>query len=207
MAIDRTSISALILAGGLGRRMSSAGQGTDKGLTLFKNKTMVAHVIERLAPQISGALLINCNQNTSTYQAIAPLGSVMVPDRIEGFAGPLAGLEAGLTTLSTIAHNEWLVTVPCDTPFLPLNLIEQFVYNANAKQVDLLVARDSEQVHPVFMMVHQSVLANLRDYLSSGERKVDRWYRALKHTEVLFDDVRAFSNINTPLELKRLEHI
>ena len=205
MAIDLSSISGLILAGGLGRRMSSAGQSTDKGLTLFKDKTMVAHVIERLAPQLSGSLLINCNQNALAYQTIAPAGSTMVPDQIEGFAGPLAGLEAGLTAAMLIDGNEWLVTAPCDTPFLPLNLVEQFVYHANAKQVDLLVARDKTQVHPVFMMVHQSVLPNLRAYLASGERKVDRWYCALKHTAVTFEDAHAFSNINTPLELKRLE--
>ena len=162
---------------------------------------MVAHVIDRIAPQVAGDLIINCNQNDAAYRAIAPSHSTVVADSVLGFAGPLAGLEAGLAVTCT----EWLVTTPCDTPFLPLDLVEQFLVNANAKQVDLLVARDPQQTHPVFMMVHKSVLPNLQAYLASGERKVDRWYRALKHTEVLFGDAQSFANINTLAELKRLE--
>lgn len=201
LRINTDAVSALILAGGLGKRMSHQGQGTDKGLTHFRGRPMVAHVIDRIVPQIAGDLIINCNQNLDAYKALASTQSILVADSIEGFAGPLAGLEAGLAATRT----EWLVTAPCDTPFLPLNLVEQFLVNANAKQVDLLVARDPQQTHPVFMMVHQSVLSNLRAYLSSGERKVDRWYRGLKHTEVLFSDAQNFANINTLAELRRLE--
>ena len=181
--------------------MSTQGQGTDKGLTVFSGRPMVAHVIDRIAPQVAGDLMINCNQNETAYRAIAPSHSILVADSITGFAGPLAGLEAGLS----VTRTEWLVTSPCDTPFLPLNLVEQFLIHANTKHVDLLVARDPQQTHPVFMMVHQSVLSNLRAFLASGERKVDRWYRGLKHAEVLFSDAQSFANINTLAELKRLE--
>ena len=185
----------------MGGQGQGIDKGTDKGLTHFRGRPMVAHVIDRIVPQIAGDLIINCNQNLATYQAIAPSGSIMIADAIEGFAGPLAGLEAGLAITTT----DWLVTTPCDTPFLPLDLVRQFLTTANAKQVDLLVARDPQQTHPVFMLVHQSVLPNLRTYLSSGERKVDRWYRGLKYTEVMFNEPQSFANINTLAELKRLE--
>ena len=103
-------ITGLVLAGGMGRRMDSR----DKGLIAFRGKPMVAHVIERLAPQV-GSLIINANRNLDQYGG---LGYPVVSDEVSGYAGPLAGLHAGLRACTT----PLIVTAPCDSPFLPTDL-------------------------------------------------------------------------------------
>ena len=111
----RALVTGLVLAGGLGRRMSADGAGVDKGLALLGGRPMVAHVIDRLAPQV-GTLLINANRNADRYAAFA---HPVIPDAIEGYAGPLAGLHAGMRAAAT----PWIVTAPCDSPFLPEDLV------------------------------------------------------------------------------------
>src|SRR6478735_5870112 len=106
-------ITGLVLAGGQGSRMG----GVDKGLQPFRGRPMVAHVIERLAPQVH-SILVNANRNPEAY---AEFGHRVVSDEIEGFAGPLAGFERGLAHATT----PFLVTVPCDSPFLPTDLVER----------------------------------------------------------------------------------
>src|SRR5689334_20428419 len=109
-------VTGIILAGGLGRRMG----GVDKGLQPLHGQPMVAHVLQRLAPQVA-ALIINANQNPEQYTTLgAPFAAHIVPDSIAGYAGPLAGLQAGLAA----ARTPLVVTVPCDSPFLPLDLVE-----------------------------------------------------------------------------------
>ena len=122
----------------------------------------------------------------------------MLPDQIGGFAGPLAGLHAGLGGVS----HPIAVTVPCDSPFLPEDLVarlhEQLAGN------DLAVAKTGAQAHPVFALVRRSVAENLQAFLAGGGRKIDAWYASLKVVEVNFDDeADAFRNINTREELGR----
>lgn len=186
-------ITGLILAGGLARRMG----GGDKGLRPFRGKPMVAHAIERLAPQVD-FLLINANQNSEAY---AQFGYPVIADAITGFAGPLAGLHAGLLA----ARTPLLVTAPCDSPFLPLDLVSRLCRALIEESADLAVAKTGDQPHPVFSLVRREVLEGLSDFLASGGRKIDRWYSALKVVEVPFPDEAAFANINTPEELDRLE--
>lgn len=186
-------ITGLILAGGMGRRMG----GRDKGLQPFRGRPMAAWSIERLAPQVD-ALLINANQNIETYAAF---GYPVLPDRIGGFAGPLAGLHTGLLA----AETPLLVTVPCDSPFLPADLVVRLRAALEAHGADLAVARTGQQPHPVFSLVRREVLAGLTTFLESGGRKIDAWYAALKVAEVPFADENAFSNINTLDELNQLE--
>ena len=188
-------ITGVILAGGQGRRMGSV----DKGLKLLRGKPMVQWVLERYTLQVD-EVLINANQNLDTY---AQFGYQVIPDEIGGFAGPLAGLHRGL---SSAAH-ELIATVPCDSPFLPLDLIARLYAALNAKQADLAVARTGDQPHPVFCLCRKSVLPGLTAFLAAGGRKIDAWYAALKVAEVSFDDeVEAFSNINTVEELRTLEN-
>ena len=186
-------VTGLILAGGLGRRMG----GRDKGLQSFRGRPMVAWAIERLAPQVD-ALLINANQNLEAYAAF---GHPVVTDRITGFAGPLAGLHTGLLACET----PLLVTAPCDSPFLPENLVARLCAALEAAGADLAVARTGEQPHPVFSLVRREVLDGLTAYLEAGGRKVGTWYAALQVTEVPFPDEHAFANINTLDELNELE--
>lgn len=184
-------ITGVVLAGGQGRRMG----GVDKGLTLLNDKPMVEWAIERFAPQVD-ELLINANQNLETYAAF---GHRVIPDAIGGFAGPLAGLHRGLSE----ATHALVATVPCDSPFLPLDLVARLHDAMRAHDAELAVARTGDQAHPVFCLCMRGVLAGLTRFLESGGRKIDAWYSALKVVEVLFDDQpQAFSNINTEAELR-----
>ncbi len=182
-------VSGIVLAGGQGRRMG----GVDKGLQQLRGRPMVAWVLERLAPQVD-EIIVNANQNLETY---ARFGHRVVPDGIGGFAGPLAGLHAGLAAVA----RPLAVTVPCDSPFLPADLVSRLV-GALAEN-DLAVAKTGAQPHPVFSLVRRSVRGHLERFLASGGRKIDAWYATLRVVEVPFDDeAEAFRNINTVEELK-----
>lgn len=188
--VARTDITGIVLAGGQGRRMGSV----DKGLVELDGRALVAHVIDRLGPQVA-ALVINANQNRDRYAAF---GHAVVADAIGGFAGPLAGLHAGLSAATT----PYVVTSPCDSPFLPHDLVERLAAAFEQTPLDLAVARTFEQPHPVFSLVKRGVLPHLEAFLRAGGRKIDAWYRSLRVAEVSFDDeADAFRNINTAAEL------
>jgi molybdopterin-guanine dinucleotide biosynthesis protein A len=187
-------VTGLVLAGGQGSRMG----GVDKGLQPFRGKPMVEHVIERLAPQV-GEILINANRNPDDY---ARFGHRVIADEIEGFAGPLAGFERGLAH----ASSELVVTAPCDSPFLPRDLVARLHAAMVDRDAQLAVARTGDQAHPVFCLMKREVHGSLRDFLASGQRKIDKWYASLAIVEVPFDDeADAFLNINTREELAKLE--
>jgi len=184
------AITGVVLAGGLGRRMG----GADKGLKILRGKPMVEWVVERFGPQVD-ELLINANQNIDIYSA---LGHRVIPDAVGGYAGPLAGLHRGLSE----ARHDLVATVPCDSPFLPLDLVARLLAHLERNDAELAVARTGHQPHPVFCLCRKSVLDNLASFLESGGRKIDAWYAALRVVEVPFDDnPDAFSNINTEVEL------
>lgn len=188
--IEAADVTGIVLAGGLGRRMG----GVDKGLVELDGKPLVAHAIARLAPQV-GAVLVNANQNLARY---AELGHPVVTDSVEGFAGPLAGLHAGLARTTT----RYAVSVPCDSPFLPADLVARLGEGLQAARAQLAVAKTFDQPHPVFALVRTDVLPHLTAFLAGGGRKIDAWYATLANVEVRFDDcVDAFRNINTPGEL------
>jgi len=192
MRADAQAVTGVVLAGGLGRRMG----GVDKGLQPLGGKPMVAWVIERLSPQVD-QLIINANQNADAY---GRFGYSVVADRVPGFAGPLAGLHAGLA----VAAHPLVVTAPCDSPFLPQDLVERLRAELLAADAELAVARTFEQAHPVFSLVRREVLGHLTAFLEGGGRKIYQWYAELRTVEVAFDDqAEAFSNINTPDELAR----
>lgn len=190
MTARRASITGIVLAGGQGRRMG----GVDKGWVELAGMPMIAHVLRRLAPQVAD-ILINANQNLDRYRA---LGHPVFADTVGGFAGPLAGLHAGMAH----ATHELVVTVPCDSPFLATDLVDRLYAGLVANGAELAVAKTFDQPHPVFALVRRSVLPNLAAFLEGGGRKIDAWYAALKVVEVGFDDeAAAFRNINTADEL------
>ena len=190
IAIGRNDVTGVVLAGGQGRRMG----GVDKGLVDLAGRPLVAHVIERLAPQV-GALLINANQNRARYEAF---GVPVVADALGGFAGPLAGLHAAMTR----AESDYVVTVPCDSPFLPADLVVRLATAVTEKSAQLAVAKTFDQPHPVFALVRRDVGEHLARFLADGGRKIDAWYATLATIEVAFDDeADAFRNINTRAEL------
>ncbi len=195
--MNPTDITGLVLAGGLGRRMSRDGRGANKALTLFRGQPMVSHVITRLAPQV-GSLLLNVNQEPERFETF---DLPIVSDEIGGFAGPLAGLHAGLTACTS----PWLLTCPCDSPFLPLDLVARLANAVESSGRPLAYARTGTQTHPVFALVASHLRDDLARFLAGGGRKIDRWYTEHEAVTVDFEDEQAFRNINTPDDLTRFE--
>lgn len=196
--MDKKLITGLILAGGRGSRMGNV----DKGLQPFRGKPMAQHAIERLVPQV-GSVMVNANRNIEAWLELA---APVWRDETPGFAGPLAGLEAGLRHCVT----PWLLAAPCDSPFLPHDLAARLAAAVEEHDADLAFAVTREpgmrqQAHPVFCLVKASRLPVLSQYLEEGGRRVDGWYQDLKAVEVLFEDAEAFRNINTLEELQGLD--
>lgn len=188
-------VTGVILAGGQGRRMG----GIDKGLQPLQGRPMAQWVLERLAPQV-GSVLISANRNLERY---AEFGCEVLPDRIAGFAGPLAGLHAALAHATT----PLLATAPCDSPFLPTDLVARLHAVLCADNAQLAVARSGDRVHRAFCLVRRELLPQLEAFLASGERKVGLWQASLKVVEADFDDqAAAFSNINSAEELLALQN-
>lgn len=187
-------VTGVILAGGQGSRMG----GVDKGLQPFRGRPMAAHVIERLAPQVD-ELIVNANRNLEAYAAF---GHRVVSDEIEGFAGPLAGFERALAH----ARGRLVCTAPCDSPFLPADLVARLREALERERADLAVAKTGTQAHPVFCLMRREVHESLQAFLAGGQRKIDRWYASLRVVEVPFDDEPdGFLNINTREELDTLQ--
>jgi molybdopterin-guanine dinucleotide biosynthesis protein A len=187
------NISAIILAGGQANRMGGAG----KGLVPLKNKPLVQYVIERLMPQVD-EILINANREIEQYEAF---DLPIYQDMHATFIGPLAGFALGLTH----GKHDYLLTVPCDSPLLPNDLVDRLMHALTAKSADIAVAKSAGDTHPVFCLMKKSVLPSLLAYLDHGERKVSAWQKSLDYIEVEFNDVSdAFVNLNTFEELEAL---
>lgn len=180
------TISAVILAGGKARRM----EGRDKGLQLLGEKPLVEHILERLTPQIHN-ISINANRNQDAY---AQWGYPVFSDELPDFQGPLSGM---LTALSR-AETNFVLFVPCDTPFFPLNLLEKLKSAVKNHRTLLAYACDEEREHPTFCLMSVSLKDKLRDYLSSGERRLLQFMRENGGISVQFDTNEGqFLNFNT----------
>ncbi len=186
------AITGVVLAGGLGRRMD----GNDKGLQPLRGRPLAEWVAERLAPQVD-ELLVSANRNPARYAAF---GHRVVADAVPDFAGPLAGLHAAL---SAAAH-PLVATAPCDSPFLPEDLVSRLYAGLTAAGADLALVRAGERVHPVFCLCRRELLPGLAAYLASGERRFMGWIAAVNAVEVDFSDrAEAFENLNTLADLAR----
>ena len=192
LEIPTADITGLLLAGGMGRRMG----GADKGLIALDGVPMASMVLERLRPQV-GALLINANRHLDRWQAY---GLPVVSDEIGGFSGPLAGIHAGLLASTT----PWLLTVPCDSPYFPLDLARRLAAAAAVSGAKLAVARCDGRLQPVFALLRRELLPALEAYLQGGGRRMETWLAEVGSIAVDFDDMAAFANINTPEELEQL---
>lgn len=188
-------ITGLILAGGKATRMD----GANKALVPFLGRPMLAQVSERLSPQVDETL-INANQDIESFKTF---NLTLVKDEINDFAGPLAGLHAGLKA----SQHEWVLSVPCDSPLLPKNLAKRLFEDAQTQQADIAIAKTHIQNHPVFCLCKKSLCDDLATYLKQGGRKVREWQQLHHCVEVNFEDELSFSNINTFDELRTLEKI
>lgn len=201
MPIPAEDITGLVLAGGRGSRMG----GVDKGLQNHLGMPLALHSLLRLQGQVGSAML-NANRNLGAYES---MGVPVWPDTQADFAGPLAGMLVGLEHCET----PWLVTVPCDTPNFPTDLVERLAAAAQAEDAEIAMAATREpdeqgqtvvQVQPVFCLLKASLLESLQAFLDSGQRKIDRWTAQHRCATVVFDDSAEFFNANTMEELRKL---
>ena len=195
--IARNEITGLILAGGRGARMG----GVDKGLQNHLGAPLALHALLRLSPQV-GEIMINANRNLGAYES---MGVPVWPDSLPDYAGPLAGFLTGLERCETA----YLVTVPCDSPRFPLDLVERLADALEAQQAEIALAAtregDATRVHPVFCLMQASLLESLVRFTQGGQRKIDRWTAQHRCVEVVFEDAAAFANANTASELQQLQ--
>ncbi|MBR8174913.1 molybdenum cofactor guanylyltransferase MobA [Burkholderia ambifaria] len=195
------SITGLLLAGGRATRMD----GADKGLQLLDGTPLALHVLRRLSPQVDETL-ISANRNADRYAELgAPFDARIVADETADFPGPLAGLLAGMRA----ARAPLVACAPCDTPYLPADLIARLHAALDAQQADIAMAVTVDAQHarspqPTFALLRTSLADDLAAALAAGERKVRAWYARHKTVEVEFRDERAFYNANSWHELAEL---
>lgn len=186
--IERNRITGLILAGGAGRRVG----GRDKGLLKWRDRMLVAQVLERLRPQV-GPVLISCNRNFDQYAA---LGTATVADTRRDFQGPLAGLEAAIPHIQT----EFLLLVACDTPLLPTDLCNRLMdslADEHGEAADLSYAHDGERGQYLCAVIRSSCLPSLHQHLDAGHHSVRHWYQTMACQVVDFsDEAQGFRNYN-----------
>jgi len=202
------AITGLILAGGRGTRMG----GTDKGLQNFRGLPLALHTLMRLQMQQGqpmAEVMINANRNLSAYEAF---GTAVWPDTLDGFAGPLAGFMTGLERCET----PLLLTVPCDTPLFPLDLVQRMHQALRREQADLAMAAACEEdgqlrAQPVFCLMRVELLESLVAFTHQGGRKIDAWTALHRTVLVPFnepnDSAQAFLNANTAAQLQSLENV
>ena len=197
MAIGIDEITGLVLAGGRGSRMG----GLDKGLQNHLGMPLAMHAMLRLGPQV-GALMINANRNLGAYES---MGVPVWPDAQLDYPGPLAGFLAGLEHCET----PYLMTVPCDTPNFPTDLVARLAAALQAEGAEIAIAATREagqlQPQPVFCLMQADLLESLVAFTHGGQRKIDQWTSQHRCASVLFDDAGAFFNANTPGELQQLQ--
>ncbi len=197
MDITPEMITGLILAGGRGSRMG----GVDKGLQNHQGMSLAMHALLRLSPQV-GSVMVNANRNLGAYES---MGVPVWPDALPDYPGPLAGLLTGLERCET----PYLVTVPCDTPNFPLDLVARLGAALQADDAEIAMAAAQEdgtlRTQPVFCLVKSELLESLMRYMHSGQRKIDRWTAMHRCVVVEFDDSAAFFNANTLAELQQLQ--
>ena len=192
--LNAQQITAVILAGGKGRRMG----GQDKGQLLLKDRPLIEYVLEAIEPQVN-TILINANRHLNEY---ARYGYAVVPDILEGFQGPLAGFASGMRTATT----PYIVTLPCDGPFSSPDLVARLIAALQKQQADIAVAHDGERLQPVYALLPVKLLPSLEQFLAAGERKIDRWYAQHKMVQADFTDAtKTFININTPQDQHRIQ--
>ncbi len=197
--IDRADITGWVLAGGRGSRMG----GIDKGLQLHAGVPLALHAMRRLVPQV-GCVAINANRHADDY---ASFGVPVHPDSLADHPGPLGGFLAGLEHCAT----PYLMTVPCDTPNFPLDLVSRLAAELIARDVPLAMAATRSatgmQPQPVFCLMSRDLRQSLLDFTASGQRKPQRWAELNGCAWVVFDDESAFANANTHEELQALQPV
>lgn len=172
--------------------------GSDKGLVPLAGRPMVEHVIEALRPQV-GSILLSANRSHEHY---ARYGYPVIADDLGDYQGPLAGVAAALRQ----CHSEFMVTVPCDAPLLPPDLVVRLLAARAVGDADAAVVHDGRRLQPVFLLLHSRIAPSLEAYLAGAGRRVDMWLSQLRTVQVDFsDEAAAFVNVNDPDERRAVE--
>ena len=191
---NQTKVTGVILAGGLSRRMSNQ----DKGLINYKGRPMVSYAIAALTP-VANQTIINANRNREQYQAFE---LPVITDQTDSFDGPLAGV----LTAMIYTDADVLLVMPCDSPLIKAEHLQKLLTTRAENNADVAVAFDGERLHPVFLAIKTSLKTSLKDYLASGQRKIDHWLEQQKMVKADFsNEPEIFININTMTELSELE--
>lgn len=192
--IPKHDITAVILAGGRGRRMDDA----DKGWVMLDGEPLISHVIRILLPQVS-TMIISANRNLARYRE---LGFPVISDKQSGFAGPLAGIASALDHVKT----SWALVVACDMPRLSPDLVARLVAAVDQHQADIAVAHDGQSIQPVVMLLRGGVAASMETALEQGQASVKTWLGGQNCVAADFSDVAtSLTNVNTPEQLASLE--
>jgi molybdopterin-guanine dinucleotide biosynthesis protein A len=193
---NQTKVTGVILAGGLARRMNRQ----DKGLINFRGKPLISYAIAAISPLV-GSVIINANRNHEHYQKF---GCPVISDQTETFDGPLAGV----LTAMTASQTDVLLVMPCDTPLIKTDHLEQILQAREDAKADVAVAFDGQRLHPVFLALFVDLKDSLNEYLVSGERKIDKWLAQHQMVKADFSaSPEIFANINTLEELSDLEKV
>ena len=188
--IAHENITGAILAGGQARRMS----GADKGLIALHGKPLITYVIDILTPQV-GAIIINANRNIDQYSAF---GYSVIPDTVPGQAGPLAGIASALL----VAKTDYVLIVPCDSPYLPHDLVARLTAILTQDHAEIAVAHDGARLQPVVALLQRDLAEDILQSLQRGHNKTERWMRSRRLAVADFSDQpHAFKNINTPEDI------
>ena len=194
IAASTRIFTGAILAGGEASRMG----GQDKGLIALNGRPLIEYVLAALTPQVA-RVIINANRNHAIY---AQYGHPVIKDEFDGYCGPLAGMASCLRVVTTPV----MITAPCDSPFVPGDLVERLYQKMQEEEAEISVAHNGERLQPVFTMMRNTVLDSLLVFLHQGERKIDKWFERHKLAVVDFSgQPDTFLNINTRDELARVE--
>ncbi|MCP3849024.1 MAG: molybdenum cofactor guanylyltransferase MobA [Gammaproteobacteria bacterium] len=192
---NSTKISGLILAGGRSSRMD----GSDKGLLKLLDKPMIEHVINRLKPQVE-EIIISANRHLESYQKF---GYLVLVDDYDDYRGPLAGISRGLSQ----TKSDYLLTVPCDGPLLPMDLGQRMLAAAQKEKVQAVLAFDGHYRQPTYNLIHKDLLPAINQSLENNEHKLGKWLMDNGAISLDFSDQKsAFVNVNTPDDLNLLSH-
>ncbi len=194
MNISKKNITAIILAGGKGSRLA----GQDKGLVLYKGKTLIHQVIERISPQVDH-IVINANRNKTRY---ARYGYPIISDEMNDFQGPLAGFASAMKKVTT----DYIITLPCDGPSVALDLVSKMLATLNTTNTytpkHIVVAHDGERIQPMHALIPITLIDSLETFLQKGDRKISLWYAQQDVLLVDFSEqADSFFNINKKEQL------
>ena len=186
----KNNTTGVVLAGGKARRLG----GRDKGLVRLADKPMVQYVLEAITPQV-GHVKINANRNLEDYAAF---NCPVISDELDDYCGPLSGMASCLAEIETT----YMVTVPCDSPFIPGDLVERLFLKMEQDDAEISVAHNDERMQPVFLLMKTTLRQSILEFLDNGERKIDKWFEQHKLAITDFSDKPdTFININTEDDL------